>query len=307
MCKMTAIAVRDPHRLNRNTVAEYKSSLSVAIATQGGWALFDPKEGPPDEALCILPYQVNDEDRGINSKERFTPAKEMWIAADLDKSMDEMTAGEVYRHFISKLGKEVNVCMQTSTSGKNFHLFFQVRCDFEINWDDKQLIKKRTQTLLSNHADTGHQDFCHRAMNADDRRWKFLPGKDKAYDATELLLAARNVRERDLRRKELKKSMRKPIVMQSEITPEIIQEIKDRVSISDVADMHSSGCRNKFIWCHLCDVPGSGKPTAHIYESKGREAYKCFSCNDGGDVIAYYMNVKGCDFITACKDLMGRN
>jgi hypothetical protein len=53
----------------------------------------------------------------------------------------------------------------------------------------------------------------------------------------------------------------------------------------------------------LCPMHDDHSPSLHVYTEQNRAW--CYSCNDGGDSIKFYMLINGCDFKTAVMELAG--
>ena len=85
------------------------------------------------------------------------------------------------------------------------------------------------------------------------------------------------------------------------ITPELINEIKGRVSLSDIAEGYGLALkrRGKSLVA-LCPFHQEKTPSFTIFPDGH---YHCFGCKASGDVIAFVMRTNNTDFITALRDV----
>lgn len=90
------------------------------------------------------------------------------------------------------------------------------------------------------------------------------------------------------------------------ITPEILDEIRSRVSISELIgrrvayDRHKSNPRRKDYW-GCCPFHGEKTPSFHVDENKG--FYHCFGCGAHGDIFKYVQEIENLSFVESVKRL----
>jgi DNA primase len=86
------------------------------------------------------------------------------------------------------------------------------------------------------------------------------------------------------------------------LTPEFIQQIKQAISLVDVAreniELKKSG--NRFMG--RCPFHGDRTPSFSV----NKDFYYCFGCKEAGDVIAFVTKLHGLSFEEACEDLAER-
>ena len=82
---------------------------------------------------------------------------------------------------------------------------------------------------------------------------------------------------------------------------DFVQSVKDRVEIEAVIGRHvrleRAGARLR----GLC--PFHAEKTASFYVSPERRSFKCFGCNEGGDVIHFVRMIEGLEFMEALRNL----
>lgn len=85
------------------------------------------------------------------------------------------------------------------------------------------------------------------------------------------------------------------------VTKDVISEVRARASlqevISEVVVLKRSGKEFK----GLCPFHKEKTPSFHVNTDKG--IFKCFGCNEGGDVFAFVQKTKGVGFYEAVRDL----
>lgn len=86
--------------------------------------------------------------------------------------------------------------------------------------------------------------------------------------------------------------------------PSVIEEIKSRLNIVDVAKgyLKLEKAGGNFKAC----CPFHNERTPSFFISPSRQTYHCFGCNKGGDVISFVEEVEGLDFQGALKVLADR-
>lgn len=84
------------------------------------------------------------------------------------------------------------------------------------------------------------------------------------------------------------------------------EEIKARVSLRDLLERDNVVVRRSgasLVAC--CPIHREDSPSFHLHESAGGDWFKCFGCDAKGDVFAYWMATRGCDFKEAVEALAG--
>ena len=79
---------------------------------------------------------------------------------------------------------------------------------------------------------------------------------------------------------------------------EEITNLKDSLNIEDVIGTYvqlESKLGGK--WIGLCPFHDDTTPSMHVHT--GKQIFKCFACNEGGDVIAFISKIKSCTFAEA--------
>lgn len=88
------------------------------------------------------------------------------------------------------------------------------------------------------------------------------------------------------------------------VNNDVISEVRARASIqevvSEVVVLKRSGKEFK----GLCPFHNEKTPSFHVNTDKG--IFKCFGCNEGGDVFAFVQKTKGVGFYDAVRDLAGK-
>jgi len=84
------------------------------------------------------------------------------------------------------------------------------------------------------------------------------------------------------------------------------EEIKARVSLRDLLERDNVAVRRSgasLVAC--CPIHREDSPSFHLHESAGGDWFKCFGCDAKGDVFAYWMATRGCDFKVSCEECNG--
>src|SRR3990167_1930553 len=83
-----------------------------------------------------------------------------------------------------------------------------------------------------------------------------------------------------------------------------VEEVKNKIDIvgliNEYAPLKKAGRNYKA----LC--PFHNEKTASFMVSPDRQIFKCFGCNEGGDVFAFYKRIEGVEFGEAMKVLANR-
>ncbi|MFT7144526.1 MAG: DNA primase [Alphaproteobacteria bacterium] len=81
-------------------------------------------------------------------------------------------------------------------------------------------------------------------------------------------------------------------------SPEVLEQIRQRVSLADVISKHAVGMKKKGRdWWACCPFHNEATPSFHIHESKGY--YHCFGCGAHGNVFDFVKEVRGGSFVDA--------
>ena len=112
----------------------------------------------------------------------------------------------------------------------------------------------------------------------------------------------------ELLNKEIKKYTNQQEVKKAgyEITEELIQEVKDSISIPMMCkqqgiSMKRSGSDKVTI---LCPFHDEDSPSCMVYVEQ--DSWWCFGCGQGGDVLKFYMLLTELDFVPAMHQLVER-
>lgn len=85
-----------------------------------------------------------------------------------------------------------------------------------------------------------------------------------------------------------------------------VEEIKARVSLRDLLERDNVSVRRSgAAWVACCPIHREDSPSFHLHEQAGGDWFKCFGCDAKGDVLAYWMGTRGCDFKEAVGALAG--
>ncbi len=91
-------------------------------------------------------------------------------------------------------------------------------------------------------------------------------------------------------------------------TPDFLDEIRTRVSITDIVgrrvsyDRHKSNPRRKDYWA-CCPFHGEKSPSFHVDEAQG--FYHCFGCGAHGNLFNFLMEIENLSFPEAVEQLAG--
>lgn len=81
-------------------------------------------------------------------------------------------------------------------------------------------------------------------------------------------------------------------------SPEVLEQIRQRVSLADVISKHATGMKKKgHDWWACCPFHNEATPSFHIHESKGY--YHCFGCGAHGNVFDFVKEMRGGSFVEA--------
>ena len=86
-------------------------------------------------------------------------------------------------------------------------------------------------------------------------------------------------------------------------TPEFLDEIRARVSVSEVVGKHTPVVRQGRECLALCPFHNDTKPSLHIVDSKN--FYHCFACGASGDIFAFVMGTERLGFPETVSRLAG--
>ena len=88
------------------------------------------------------------------------------------------------------------------------------------------------------------------------------------------------------------------------VTPEVIAEVRAQASIFEVVSETVVLKRAGSGYRGLCPFHAEKSPSFNVNPEKG--FYKCFGCNEGGDVFAFVQKAKGLSFTDAVRELAHR-
>lgn len=83
-----------------------------------------------------------------------------------------------------------------------------------------------------------------------------------------------------------------------------IEEIKQRLDIVDVVSEYVQLKPGGINWKGLC--PFHNEKTPSFMVNRERQFWRCFGCNEGGDVFAFFQKIEQMDFVEALKALAAR-
>ena len=85
-------------------------------------------------------------------------------------------------------------------------------------------------------------------------------------------------------------------------TPEILQQIRDRLSLTDVVSRHVNGIKykNRELWS-CCPFHNEKSASFHVKEEKGY--YHCFGCGAHGNIFDFVQEVQGGSFVEVVEEL----
>lgn len=90
----------------------------------------------------------------------------------------------------------------------------------------------------------------------------------------------------------------------SGVTKEVIAEIRARASIVDIVAETVVLKRAGNLYRGLCPFHKEKTPSFNVIPEKG--IFKCYGCNEGGDVFAFLQKARGWGFIDTVRDLANR-
>lgn len=88
------------------------------------------------------------------------------------------------------------------------------------------------------------------------------------------------------------------------IPDEVLQEIRDRISILDVVGRHVALKRSGKNWKGLCPFHAEKTPSFVVNEERG--SYHCFGCGAGGTAFRFLMELEGRTFTEAVEELANK-
>lgn len=88
------------------------------------------------------------------------------------------------------------------------------------------------------------------------------------------------------------------------VSPEILQNIRDKVPITEVVGEHVVLRKSGANWVGLCTFHAERSPSFSVSETKG--LYHCYGCKKGGDLFSFVMEILGISFGEAMEELAER-
>jgi DNA primase len=92
--------------------------------------------------------------------------------------------------------------------------------------------------------------------------------------------------------------------MAGRIPEEIIQQVKDRVSIRDVVSDYVTLKRAGANYKGLCPFHKEKTPSFMVHD--GKQIFRCFGCGEGGTVFNFLMKMEGLSYPEAVRKLAAR-
>lgn len=89
------------------------------------------------------------------------------------------------------------------------------------------------------------------------------------------------------------------------LLPQFLEELRRRVSITDVVGRRVRLNRRGLQATGLCPFHNEKSPSFHVYEGPDEPHYHCFGCGAHGDVITFVMETEGMQFRDAVEKLAG--
>jgi len=86
-----------------------------------------------------------------------------------------------------------------------------------------------------------------------------------------------------------------------DLTPQLVQAVRDAVDIVDIASEHTRLTRKGSRWEGLCPLHKEKTPSFSVDRDRG--LFYCFGCGAGGDAIKLHMLLAGDDFPAAIESL----
>lgn len=81
---------------------------------------------------------------------------------------------------------------------------------------------------------------------------------------------------------------------------DVVQQIKDRLDIVDVISRYVVLKKSANNWWGLCPFHGEKTPSFSVNREK--QIFKCFGCNEGGDVFSFLMKINSQSFYEVLKE-----
>jgi len=85
--------------------------------------------------------------------------------------------------------------------------------------------------------------------------------------------------------------------------PEVKDEIKDRVDLSQIVAKHTKLVKTSTGFKACCPLPGHKEKTPSFNVDARKNLYFCYGCQRGGDVFKFLEEVEGLSFMEALKEL----
>ncbi|MFW6325946.1 MAG: DNA primase [Desulfovermiculus sp.] len=89
----------------------------------------------------------------------------------------------------------------------------------------------------------------------------------------------------------------------SKVNPEHIQAIKERIDLLDLVRRYVSLRQAGERWMGVCPFHQESQPSLSVHPERG--LFYCFGCHASGDVIDFYSQINGLDFVEAVRELAG--
>ncbi len=87
------------------------------------------------------------------------------------------------------------------------------------------------------------------------------------------------------------------------VNPEQIQAIKERIDFLDLVRRYVSLRQAGERWMGVCPFHQESQPSLSVHPERG--LFYCFGCHASGDVIDFYSQINGLDFVEAVRELAG--
>ncbi len=87
--------------------------------------------------------------------------------------------------------------------------------------------------------------------------------------------------------------------------PVDVELLKDRVDIVDTIGRHVELKKSGSNWVGLCPFHKEKTPSFNV--SPSRNMWKCYGCNEGGDVISFLMKIRNLTFLEVIEELADEN
>lgn len=92
--------------------------------------------------------------------------------------------------------------------------------------------------------------------------------------------------------------------MKNRIPPELLQKIKDAVSIIEIVGEHVVLKKSGANYSGLCPFHSERSPSFSVSDQKG--LYHCYGCKAGGDLVKFFQEIHGLSFMEAVEELAER-